>query len=64
MRADNKSFSTLLYADELVLISKNASGLPILLNNLENYCSDNSLTVNSDKTKVLIFNNNGMRMNN
>ena len=64
MRAENKSFNTLLYADDLVLISKNASDLQILLNNLENYCSDNSLTVNIDKTKLLIFNNNGKRMNN
>ena len=64
MRADNKSFNTLLYADDLVLISKNANGLQILLNNLENYCSDNNLTVNIDKTKELIFNNNAKRTNN
>ena len=43
----------LLYADDLVLISRTAGGLQRLLNLLEGFVGVNKLTVNTKKTKVL-----------
>ena len=53
----------LLYADDLAIVAKTANDLQLLLRHLEQYCSVNDLAVNINKTKVLIFNNNGHRMN-
>ena len=38
--------------------------LQTLLNKLESYCEETELTVNLDKTKVMIFNNSGKSLNN
>ena len=46
-----------LYADDLVIFSWSANGLQTLLNNLESYCEKTEVSVNLDKTKVMIFNN-------
>ena len=43
----------LLYADDLVLISRTAGGLQRLLNLLEGFVGVNKLKVNTKKTKVL-----------
>jgi hypothetical protein len=48
-----------MFADDLVLVSKSASGLQTALNNLSNYCNKWGLTVNLKKTKVIIFNKGG-----
>ena len=64
MKVSNTNFNNLLYADDLVLLAKTASDLQSLLSNLEAYCTYNTLAVNIEKTKVLVFNNNGKRMNN
>ncbi len=45
----------LLYADDLVLLSESADGLQNALRVLEKFCFDWQLTVNSTKTKILIF---------
>ena len=50
----------LLYADDIVLFADSADELQSLLNILENYCSRWKLTVNTSKTKILIFRNGGM----
>ena len=50
------TFTHLLYADDLVLVSESAAGMQILLNNLEAYCNKWHLLVNSQKSKVMIFN--------
>ena len=49
----------LLYADDLILISKSANGLQERLNALNRFCKDWCLTVNINKTKVLVFNKAG-----
>ena len=45
----------LLYEDDTVLISESAEDLQVSLNAFEQYCTKWKLTVNIDKTKVVIF---------
>ena len=45
----------LLYADDTVIFSDNHQGLQKALDNLEVYCKICKLTVNIDKTKVVVF---------
>ena len=59
-----RPINRLLYADDLVIFSRSANGLPTLLNKLESYCEKTELAVNLDKTKVMIFNNCGKSSNN
>ena len=49
----------LFWADDFVLISESKEGLQQHLNVLEKYCKDWELSVNTDKTEVVIFNTNG-----
>lgn len=58
----NNSLSCLLYADDVVLISESAKGLQNCMNNLSNYCKKWNLTVNIDKSKIMIFNKSGRTM--
>ena len=49
----------LLWADDLVLISAIKEGLQNQLNVVNEYCSDWKLTLNTEKTKTIIFNKTG-----
>ena len=49
--------SSLSFADDLVIFSRTHTGLQTALNKLEKYCYDWQLTVNINKTKVMIFQN-------
>jgi hypothetical protein len=51
--------SCLMFADDLVLLSKSHSGLQNSLDKLKSYCDKWGLTVNLSKTKVIIFNKGG-----
>ena len=53
-----KRTSCLLYADDLVLLSTTKSGLQCKLNQLYEYCKQWGLTINKEKTKVMIFTKN------
>ena len=53
----------LLYADDLVIFARFAEGLQRILSKLESFCEKVDLTVNLDKTKVMIFNNSGKSLN-
>ena len=55
--------SCIMYADDLVILSKSAEGLQQYLNELEKYSNNSHISVNIDKTKIMIFNNQGKRMN-
>ena len=48
-----------MFADDLTILSESASGLQSALNKLQEYCSKWGLTINIDKTKVVIFNKGG-----
>lgn len=45
----------LFYADDLVLLARSKSQLQKALHCLEKFCDENLLTVNTEKTKVVIF---------
>ena len=48
-----------MFADDLVILSESAKGLQNAIDRLQNYCTKWGLTVNIDKTKVVIFNKGG-----
>ena len=56
---DGLHMSCLMYADDIVLLSKTANGLQTLLCRLEEFCTKWNLRVNLDKTKIIIFNKAG-----
>ena len=45
----------ILYADDTAFLAESADGLQNMLNCFENYCDLWKLTVNTNKTKVVIF---------
>jgi hypothetical protein len=59
---NGKSVSCLLYADDIVLLSQSAKGLQNLLNKLKLFCDKWNLSVNTEKTKVMIFNKSGRKL--
>ena len=44
-----------MYADDLCLVGNSAKDLQLALHKLETYCDLNNLTVNTEKTKLLVF---------
>ena len=60
----DRSINCLLYADDLVIFSRSAKNLQIILNKLESFCENADLSANLDKTKIMIFNNCGKSLNN
>ena len=58
-----KSFECLLYADDLVLLSTSENGLQKSLNGLGRFCQDWRLSINTNKTKIMIFNKAGKLLN-
>ena len=60
----DKSINCLLYADDLVIFSRSANSLQLILNKLESFCASADLSLNLDKTKIMIFNNCGKSLNN
>ena len=56
IKLNSSSINCLLYADDLVLLSETAEGLQNCFDKLSSYCDQWNLEVNTDKTKVMIFN--------
>ena len=52
-------FIILLYADDTVIFSGSADGLHHALNTFSEYCDKWRLTVNTAKTKIIIFHSRG-----
>eukprot|EP00745_Piridium_sociabile_P014687 TRINITY_DN21651_c0_g1_i6.p1 TRINITY_DN21651_c0_g1~~TRINITY_DN21651_c0_g1_i6.p1 ORF type:complete len:655 (+),score=42.51 TRINITY_DN21651_c0_g1_i6:130-2094(+) len=57
--ADPLGVFLLMYADDIVLVSDSVTDLQKKIVCLENYCKKWGLTVNMDKTKVVVFKNGG-----
>lgn len=49
-----------MYADDMVIFAQSAADLQSMLNTLENYTEKWSLTVNVNKTKIMVFRNGGI----
>ena len=56
---ENFVISLILFADDMALLSTSKQGLQEGLNNLERYCDDWGLTVNTEKTKCMAFKKEG-----
>ena len=59
----NIALFLLMYADDTIIFSETVDGLQTMLNSLFNYCSKWNLTVNINKTKVVVFRNGGKLRN-
>ena len=59
VKLDDKDIHCLMFADDRVLFSKSPTDLQEKLNRLEDYCKDWCLSVNTSKTKIMIFNKAG-----
>lgn len=53
------SLFLLMYADDMILFSESIEGLQNMLNNLFTYTQKWNLTVNINKTKIIVFRNGG-----
>ena len=56
---ETKTLNSIIWADDLILLSETEAGLGNMLSNLKKYTEDNLLEVNLDKTKCMIFNKTG-----
>ena len=56
---ENLLINLLLFADDMAIFSKSIKGLQKGLNNLETYCDEWGLTVNTTKTKCMVFKKGG-----
>ena len=52
---NEKNINSLLYADDLVILSRSKNGLQSCLNALSLYCDKWKLQINPKKTKIIIF---------
>ena len=57
--SSDQTMGCLIWADDLLLLSQTEMGLNNMLGTLNNFSNQNGLTVNMDKTKVMIFNKTG-----
>ena len=48
-----------MYADDTVLLAETPDDLQFILNSLHTYCQEWNLTVNTHKTKIMVFRNGG-----
>ena len=53
------AINCLIWADDVIILSETEDGLHSSLQKLNVYCKSNGLTVNTDKTKIMIFNKTG-----
>ena len=61
---NNTNLNCLLWADDLLLVSESATGLQKCLDKMQIFYSELGLKVNLKKTKVMIFNNKGAKLDN
>ena len=52
----NINLNTLLYADDLVLMTESKEGLQSQIDTLQDYCQKWKLKINNNKTKTMVFN--------
>ena len=64
VKLDNSNLNCLLWADDLLLISKTASGLQNSINKMHQFYTSLGLEVNIKKTKVMIMNKRGRKLDN
>ena len=60
---NNKRLNSLMYDYDFILLSSSATGLQAKLDVLQAFCEEWCLSINIDKTKVVIFNKAGRLIN-
>ena len=55
----DKNLNSIIWADDLIILSESEEGLNKMLAELALYTEENSMTINTDKTKAMIFNKTG-----
>lgn len=58
----SKTIDALLYADDLVLFSTSKNDLQKKIQNLELFCEDYKMDINTSKSKVMVFNKTGKKL--
>ena len=61
---DRTLLSNIMWADDIVLLSKSILGLQYQLDQLQKFSALNKLSVNIDKTKCMCFNHKGSLIRN
>ena len=61
---ENESLSSLLWADDLLILSRSAQGLQNAINKTHDFYNSIGLQINESKTKVMIFNGQGRKLSN
>ena len=56
------NINSIIWADDILLLAETEEQLQGLLYNLERYCEKNGLTLNTEKTKIMIFNKTGRHL--
>lgn len=56
---DDQSVNAIFFADDLVLLASSRARLRKQIRTLEKYCRENQLTVNQDKSKIMVFRRGG-----
>ena len=60
----NEEFNCLLWADDLLILSRSAQGLQNAINKTKIFYDGLGLEINQRKTKVMVFNGRGMKLAN
>lgn len=61
IRIANTIINVLLYADDLVVLSESPENLQLMINRLAAYCEKWGLTINTEKSKVMVFSRTNQR---
>lgn len=59
IKIGGKTIKLLAFADDIVLLAPNAAVLQVMINYLDKYCMKWNLSVNIDKSKIMVFRNGG-----
>ncbi len=62
LKIGEMDINTIFWADDIIMFAKDENKLREMLNILEVYSEENKLTVNTDKTKTMVFNKTGRLM--
>lgn len=59
LHVDEINLRVLLYADDIVILADNPNTLQAMIENLEKYCLEWNMSINMDKSKILVFRRGG-----
>ena len=62
VQVHDREVNTLFWADDIIMFTKEENTLREMLETLEEYTKENKLEINTDKTKIMIFNKTGRLM--